>query len=211
MCRTKSPEVEAQAALHDELERTYPRQWQQRAAEPKAITGSLFVSVPRWDFYSRERDLDQPPLVELVLGSGTSLGAEYTVVTGVHKAHRLGDFRLENFLVDTIHASSYTRLSAVPVKLVSSTGKVVASLCEEGHGEQAVFSAYAVDMLGTSRAASKHRSALVGLLDVHRGILAVRDVESPLGKAVLFWLLLRCIGMDCTGIAHTGASFNNGR
>lgn len=35
-----------------------------------------------------------------------------------------------------------------------------------------------------------------GVFDVERGLLAVRDVEEPRGRAVLAWLLIRCIELD---------------
>ena len=92
-----------------------------------------------------------------------------------------------------------------------------------------LLAAFAADF--DSRAdARRHSAAQIGLLDaehdrlearVHRhrptpleagtshagyaALRQVRDVDSPLGRAVLAWLLLRCVGLETTGVKELTA------
>ena len=49
----------------------------------------------------------------------------------------------------------------------------------------------------------KSRTDLLHRLKRAEGQL--RDVDSPLGRAVLAWLLLRCVGLETTGVKELTA------
>ena len=92
-----------------------------------------------------------------------------------------------------------------------------------------LLAAFAADF--DSRAdARRHSAAQIGLLDAehdrlearlhrhrptpleartshagHAALRQVRDIDSPLGRAVLAWLLLRCVGLETTGVKELTA------
>ena len=123
----------------------------------------------------------------------------------MHKLRSLGAYAVENFFLTmsfpAFGTGRYVRYTAAAaVKLREAGGAIAASLCEDGEGPTLVLSAFAAD-LATPKDAAAHTGKLIALLDVRAGTLAVREPQTPLGRAVLAWMLLRCIGMDATGVA----------
>ena len=174
------------------------------------MSGVLAIACPPWHNDSSESELDAPPCVQLqmviasnVRGSARPIDVRYSTAAGMHKLCFLEGFELQNFTVIQDYRRSrsvfHRYTSVAPIRLAAG-GKVVAALTEDATGE--VLAAYAVDSTG---AVSRHAQTLIGMLDIGRGIFAVRDVHSPLSRAVFAWLLLRCVGMDATGIKHRGA------
>jgi len=110
---------------------------------------------------------------------------------------------------DTRHAlwTPSRRAAQVPVSRsikLRRGREVVASLCEEPSKGGLLLAAFAADF--DSRAdARRHSAAQIGLLDAEHDRLEVRDVDSPLGRAVLAWLLLRCVGLETTGVKELTA------
>jgi len=217
MCRSSVTDVKRWFDLDELLEQRYPIEWRARAAaDARGRLGTLFAAVPLWQENSPTAVLDRPPLVHLAFAAlqGALQATDmqpvevgYAASAGLHRIERIGGFTLENFVfgVRTVAGNPYYfRFNSAPVKLVArGTRSVVASLCVERSGSGEALTAYAADLRMTKEAAA-HRDNLIGILDMHQNILVVRDADTPLGKAVLTWLLLRCVGLDATGIRHAG-------